>query len=143
MFPIMKKILIVDDEALILYSLSMMLDNNDREVTTVASGRAALKEINNHHYDLCLLDVHLPDMNGLDIMKIIKVVSPTTRIIIMTASEIAYTKMQLIRENAHYFMPKPFDLFQVNACVDNLLSQGTPCFSVEQETLPEYASFMR
>ena len=139
----MKKILIVDDEALILYSLSMMLDNNDREVTTVASGKAALEEINNHHYDLCLLDVHLPDMNGLDIMKIIKVVSPTTKIIIMTASEIAYTKMQLIRENAHYFMPKPFDLFQVNARVDNLLSQGTPLFSVEQETLPEYASFMR
>jgi DNA-binding NtrC family response regulator len=139
----MKRILIVDDEALILYSLSMMLDNNDREVTTVASGRAALEEINNHHYDLCLLDVHLPDMNGLDIMKIIKVVSPTTKIIIMTASEMAYTKMQLIRENAHYFMPKPFDLFQATACVNNLLSSGTPLFSSEQETLTEYASFTR
>ena len=139
----MKKILIVDDEALILYSLSMMLDSNDRDVRTVSNGKDALKEINNRHYDLCLLDVHLPDMNGLDIMKIIKVVSPATKIIIMTASEIAYTMMNVIRENAHHFMSKPFDLFHVSNCVDHLLSQGTPLFADKNEPFAEYASFMR
>jgi DNA-binding NtrC family response regulator len=125
----MQKILIVDDESLIRYSLTMMLDNDDREVTAVSNGKDALAEISSARYDLCLLDVHLPDMNGLDIMKIIKRLSPATKVIIMTASEVAYPTMQLIRGFAHHFLPKPFDLFQVNACVDSLLSQDAPLFS--------------
>jgi len=127
----MQKILIVDDEALILYCLSMMLEKDDREVTTVASGRAALDEIKHDQYDLCLLDVHLGDMNGLEIMKIIKKVSPNTRIIIMTASEIDHQEMQSVREHAHGFITKPFNLFQVNTYVDKLLSEDTPLFSDE------------
>ena len=127
----MQKILIADDEALILYCLSMMLENGDREVTTVASGKAALEEIKNSRYDLCLLDVHLGDMSGLEIMKIINKVSPDTKIIIMTASEIDNQEMQSIRENAHWFMSKPFNLFQVTSCVNRLLSQNTRLFSGE------------
>lgn len=127
----MQNVLVVDDEALILYCLSVMLEKNDREVTTVASGRAALDEIGHHRYDLCLLDVHLGDMNGLEVMKIIKKVSPDTKIIIMTASEMDFQEMQSIREHAHWFMSKPFNLFQVNANIDKLLSQDTPLFSGE------------
>ena len=127
----MQKILIVDDEALILYCLSMMLEKNDREVTTVASGRAAIEEFEHNHYDLCLLDVHLGDMSGLEIMKIIKKVSPDTKVVIMTASEIDHEEMQSIREHAHGFMTKPFNLFQVTTTVDKLLSRDTPLFSGE------------
>jgi DNA-binding NtrC family response regulator len=121
-----KGILIVDDEYLIRNSLSMMLRGDDREVKTASTGRDALKEISNHHYDICFLDVHLPDMNGLDIMKIMKKVSQATNIIIMTGSEITYAMMISIRENARLFMAKPFEMGQVKAIVDKLLAQGEP-----------------
>ncbi len=121
-----KKILIVDDESLILYSLSMMLRGDGREVKTASNGRDALQEISNHRYDICFLDIHLPDMNGLDIMKIVKEVSPATNVIIMTGGEITHTMMKSIRENARLFMAKPFEMGQVTAIVDQLLAQGEP-----------------
>ncbi len=65
----MKKILIVDDEFLINYSLSATFQAKDTEVTTAADGATALKAISENHFDLCFLDIHLPDISGLEIMK--------------------------------------------------------------------------
>lgn len=137
----MKKILIVDDEFLILYSLSMTLRRDDREVKTVANGKDALKELGNRRYDLCFLDVRLPDMNGLDIMRTVKKISPTTKIIIMTASEITSAMMESIQESAQLLMSKPFDLFRVTAYVDQLLAPGEPFARDGCKTLEEYAPF--
>ena len=74
----MQKILLVDDEALILYSLSKTLRHCGSEVTTVTNGTDALSEIQRNSYDICFLDVQLPDANGLDLMKTIRNDSPST-----------------------------------------------------------------
>jgi DNA-binding NtrC family response regulator len=122
----MKKILIVDDEFLILYALSKTLIDDDREIITASNGRDALREIGNRCYDLCLLDLHLPDMNGLDIMKKLREVSPATKIIIITGSVITDVMMKSIQENAHLLLPKPFDVEQVKAFASQMLSQPGP-----------------
>jgi DNA-binding response OmpR family regulator len=125
----MKKILIVDDEFLIRYSLSHALINGDREISTASNGRDALKELGEHCYDLCLLDLHLPDMNGLDIMKELRKASPGTRIIIITGSVITEAMMHSIQENADLLIPKPFDLDEVKASADQLLTEAGPAAS--------------
>ncbi len=113
----MTKILLVDDEYLILYSLSATLRNDGSEVTAVTNGKDALREIHRLSYDVCFLDVNLPDANGLDLMKMFSEISPATRIIIMTATDLDEAQRESLRNNACRFLPKPFDLEQVRSLV--------------------------
>jgi len=116
----MPKILLVDDENLILYSLSRTLTHEGAKVTAVTSGTDALREIRQCPYDICFLDVHLPDANGLDLMKTIREVSPHTAIIIMTAVYLDDQRLQGLRSQGCHYLPKPFDLGHVTALVDEL-----------------------
>jgi two-component system, NtrC family, response regulator PilR len=113
----MVKILLVDDENLILYSLSATLSHVGSMVTAVSNGKDALEEIHRTTYDICFLDVHLPDANGLDLMRIVREVSPSTKIIIMTAVELNERQFEDLRSNGGQFLPKPFDLEEVRSIV--------------------------
>jgi DNA-binding NtrC family response regulator len=120
-----KKILIVDDESLIRHSLSAALRQDDIQVKAVPCGKDALGEIDTVFYDLCFLDVNLPDINGLDLMKTVKRSSPATKIIIMTAGMVDEPELvQSIQANANLFLSKPFDLDRVKLFVDRILEQG-------------------
>jgi DNA-binding NtrC family response regulator len=116
----MTKILLVDDENLILYSLSATLRHDGSEVTAVASGKDALSEIRRLPYDICFLDVNLPDANGFDLMKTVQQISPATRIVIMTAVDLNDGQMSYLHDNACHFLPKPFDLENVRSIVANI-----------------------
>lgn len=119
----MKKLLIVDDEALILQALLKAFRNDgELDVITASNGESALKAISNNRFDLCLLDVHLPDMDGLEIMKHVRKVSPETRIVIITGCDVTDIMMRSIRENAHGLMSKPFELVKIRLLVNRLLA---------------------
>jgi CheY-like chemotaxis protein len=140
----MKKILIVDDEYLIRYSLSATFTSTNAEVITAADGKAALKAINENRIDLCILDIHLPDMDGLEIMKILGQTSPWTKITIMTGSEISETMMRVIQENAVLLIAKPFDLDRLRAFVEQILTTGRIGYSDESRALrDDVDSFVR
>jgi len=109
----MQKVLIVDDERLILNGLSKSLSNNSTEIKIVETGNDALKEIASCFYDLCFLDIYLPDINGLEVMKKLKETSPSTRIVIMSARNISDDMRKEIEDNAYHFIGKPFDLSQI------------------------------
>lgn len=129
----MKRILIVDDETLLLCSLSKGLIKDDVEVKGASTGKEALREIRDHQYNVCLLDIGLPDITGLDIMKTVKKIAPECKVIIMTANEIDSDMMKDIREHACFFLPKPFELAHARSVIDQILGsdmsaagQGTP-----------------
>ena len=81
-------ILVVDDNQLILYGLAKALRSNSYTVETASTAEMALKKLSFCSYDLCLLDINLQDINGLELMKMIKETYPNTKIIIMTASNL-------------------------------------------------------
>jgi len=116
----MAKILLVDDENLILYSLSTTLRQGGSEVTAVANGKDALSEIGRLPYNICFLDVNLPDANGFDLMKTMQQLSPATRIVMMSAVGPNDEQLRYLHKNACHFLPKPFDLENVRSLVDNL-----------------------
>jgi DNA-binding NtrC family response regulator len=118
----MTKILLVDDENLILFALSRSLKHGDTDVTAVTNGKDALREIQSGSYDICFLDVQLPDSNGLDLMKIIRDISPSTSIIIMTAGILTDAQQRSLRDHSCHFFPKPFDLNLMQAIVADLSS---------------------
>jgi len=119
------KILLVDDKELILYSLSKMLRQSGADVTTVANGKDALREIQSTSYDICFLDVQLPDANGLDLMKTFRELAPTTNIIIMTALCLNKEQQHYLQNNNCRYLPKPFEIDQVHALVAEITGDYT------------------
>src|SRR4030067_485414 len=117
---IIKKILIVDDDQSILEVMPKALRkvcNFRGEIKTVKNGKDAIKEISDCFYNICFLDIKLPDLNGLDVMKKIKEISPETRIAIMSGSFITDDMKRAIEEGASLFIEKPFDLSQIKPFV--------------------------
>ncbi len=124
---LIKRILIVDDELLILSGLSKALHklcNFQGEIKTVETAREAIDEISLCFYDICFLDIDLPDLNGLDVMKKINEISPETSIAIITALHIDDDMKRKIEEGASLFIPKPFDISQIKAFVKQALEGG-------------------
>ncbi len=112
----MKKVLIVDDELAILTGLSKALRELCGflgEVRTVVNGREAIYEACNCFYDLCFLDIKLPDINGLDVMKDIHYVSPETNIMLMSASHVLDDLKKVIDNGEAFYIDKPFNLSQI------------------------------
>lgn len=116
-----KKVLVVDDEPLILYGLSKALENENVEVTTAATAKEAIEKVGSSFYNLCFLDICLPDLNGLEVMKKIQELSPHTKVAIMTAGQISEDMKRTIEEKAYLFIAKPFDLFQIRTTVKRAL----------------------
>jgi DNA-binding response OmpR family regulator len=119
----MKNILVVDDEHLLLHSLSAALRKDDVGVTSVSCGKDALAAINKAFYHLCILDINLPDANGLDIMKTLRETSPETNIIIMSCDLIEDDVQKNILKTGCCFLPKPFDLADVRTLVNCFLRE--------------------
>jgi len=113
------RILVVDDEPLILYSLSRFLKKK-AAVKTVASAEEAIDESEAQHYDLCFLDITLPGMTGLDALKIIKKLSPITKVTIMTGNFLDETMTRQIEETAYAFIEKPFELLHIQEVVNRV-----------------------
>lgn len=123
-----KKILVIDDDQLILYGLQKALRQESVDVTTAATAGIAMEELSVCPYDLCLLDIHLPDYNGLDLMKIITHICPKTKVIIMTASymgddELSSNIKQAAKNGACHFMTKPFELAEVKDIITQALTE--------------------
>lgn len=120
----MKKILIVDDEQLLLQGLGKALQTNATEVITAETGEAALMEIASAHCHLCFLDVFLPDMDGTEVLKKIMAISPKTKVIMMTAGIINNAMKENIEKYAHMFITKPFDLLQVRMLAKRIMEES-------------------
>ena len=111
------RILVVDDNPLILTSVSRFL-KKIALVKTVSNAEEALDAIQDQHYDLCLLDVILPGMTGLDAMKIIIELSPNTKVAIMTATLLNEEMKKQVDDYAYTFIEKPFALSDIESVVE-------------------------
>jgi len=138
----MMSILIVDEGYLMRYSLSSIFNNGEAEVTTTADGAAALDAINSGSFDLCLLNVQLPDMSGLDVMKKLRNVSPRTIIVIMTRNDLSKKTVKSIRDNAHCLISKSFDLLQVKSFVELPVKKDKPLSQDKSTVIKDQLSFI-
>jgi DNA-binding NtrC family response regulator len=123
------RVLVMDDEPLIRDILSYILRNRSEEkiqIVTVATGAEALNEIRSGFFDLCFLDVNLPDMSGLRVMERIKTTANKTKVVVMTGSEITEAMRKQISEGADIFIEKPFDLSRIREVVKAGLIKREP-----------------
>jgi DNA-binding NtrC family response regulator len=120
----MKRVLVVDDESFLLNGLGKALQTDSTDVTTVETGNSALQEIAASPYQLCFLDLFLPDVNGVDVLKKIKAISPKTKVIVMTAGVVTRSMQENIEKDAYMFITKPFDLLQVKMLARRILEES-------------------
>ena len=103
------RILIVDDEPIVRTSLEHWFRDEGCVVETASSGKEALSKLAASEWDLFLLDIRMPGMDGLEIQKRIREAYPEAVIIIMTAYASVDTAVVAMKQGAHDYITKPFD----------------------------------
>ena len=105
----MEKILIVDDNEVLRFTLTELLEESGFESKAVEDGYLALDEIKNNSYGLVILDMRLPGMSGFEILKKIKEINKSIPVIMLTAFGEIKTAVEAMKQGAHDFITKPFD----------------------------------
>lgn len=100
-------ILIIDDEATLRQTMARILLRAGFEVTTVASGKETLSIIKEHSFDLVYLDIRMPDMNGLEVLKTIHTQYPEMPVILFTAQPDLHSAVEALRLGATDYLMKP------------------------------------
>ena len=116
-----EKILIVEDEVNLRKLLTILLLQEHYQVIAVDNGEEALKLIEQQSIDLILLDNRLPQMSGLDTLKIIKESHPDMYVILMTAYAGVDTAVEALKLGAYDYIVKPFDLNELKALIHRTL----------------------
>lgn len=119
----MARIFIVDDEPLMCKSLRLLLENEGHEVSTVTLAREAMALFRQAEYDLVLLDINMPEMDGLQLMDEIRTSRPETFVIMITGRASVNSAVAALRKGAFDYLRKPFEHDELLNTVRNALRQ--------------------
>lgn len=103
------RILIVDDEEIVRRSCLRILGDGDYEVEAVQDGLEALKKIEASDYDVLILDIMMPNIDGLEVLRRVKETHPDIDIIMITGLSKIETAVRAMKLGAFDYLPKPFD----------------------------------
>ncbi len=115
------RILIVDDEAAMRESLKDWLMEDGYEVNSAESGETALKMAAERNWDIVLLDLKMPGMDGIETLEKIKEINPDTEVLMMTAYATVDTAVQAMKEGAFDYLVKPFDPDEVEIQIKKIV----------------------
>lgn len=127
------RVLLVDDEAVVRDSVSEWLKNDEYEVECAKDGKEALERFNNRRFDTAVVDLKMPGMDGIEVMKQIKQIAPQTVVIIITAYGTAENAAEAIKVGANDYLTKPFTLDKLEQAINEVYRQQG---ATETITLP-------
>ena len=102
------RILIVDDEEIVIRSCLRILDGDEFHVESVQDGRDALRKIEENSYDVMILDVMMPNIDGLEVLRRVKETHPNVDVIMITGLSQIDTAVQAMKLGAFDYISKPF-----------------------------------
>ena len=118
------RILLVEDEESIREALRLNLELEGHEVVASGNGKKALELIEGQHFDLLLLDVMLPDLDGFSITEQVRLTNHEIPILILTAKDMAQDRVTGLKKGADDYLTKPFNLEELLLRVNNLLRRS-------------------
>ncbi len=118
----MAKILVVDDAAFMRMRCSKLLTENGHEVVEAGTGREAVEQYKKTSPDAVLLDITMPDMDGLSALKEIRAHDSDARVAMVTAMGQQSIVMEALQAGAKDFVVKPFDASRVLAAIEKLIA---------------------
>jgi two-component system response regulator MprA len=120
-----KRILIVDDEPLIAEVLSEHFKAS-YEIETASNGTDALAAVLRSRPDLMLLDINMPRMNGVEVLKDVKKIDESIPVVIVTANEQVSVAADALKSGAFGYVPKPFDFRYLDHIVATIFDSARP-----------------
>lgn len=128
-----KKVLVVDDEKLIVKGIRFSLLQDDMEVDCAYDGEEALNLAKSNAYDMILLDVMLPKMDGFEVCQAIRGFSDVP-IIMLTAKGDDMDKILGLEYGADDYITKPFNILEVKARIKAIMRRTSPAKVVKEQT---------
>ncbi|MCF8062127.1 MAG: sigma-54 dependent transcriptional regulator [Deltaproteobacteria bacterium] len=114
------KVLIIDDERAILETLEMFLRKNGYEVHTEEDGCKGLDAVGTDPPDVVILDIRLPDMDGLEVLRRIREDQPDLNVIMITAYHDMETTVQAMKLGAYEYIHKPIDVDELEIAIEKV-----------------------
>ena len=127
----MKKILVVDDDQTTRHVLRKVLTSAGFSATVAKDGVDGLKALKSKRFDLLLLDVWMPEMNGLDVLAALPQEGARPRVVVMTADDTPETLLKVVREQACRYVSKPVEPEALVELLHEVLSQTGVARAIE------------
>ena len=120
--PVKNKILVVDDEDALRTVLSAELEGEGYQVGTAADGQEAINILGSSVFDLILLDIKMPNVDGFEVLRFVKEKHPKTKVIMLTGFADLKNAIESKKLGAEDFVSKPYDLVDLLTTVERVLT---------------------
>ena len=117
------RILVVDDEEIVIRSCVRALADDEHQVDAARGGAEALEKIEAERYDVVVLDIMMPNMDGLEVLQRVKEAHPDIEIVMVTGLSQIDTAVRSMKLGAFDYIPKPFDPDELKVVVDRALER--------------------
>jgi len=117
------KILLVDDDETIRSTMKAILEDEGYSVDSASNGKEAIKKTQEQSYNLALLDIRLPDIEGVELLKLMKEPMPRMRKIMVTGFPSLQNAVEAVNKNADAYLIKPVDVDKLLATVKEQLEK--------------------
>jgi len=132
------RILIIDDDKNVRKVLEMTLKANGYTVDTARDGREAVEKSNRNFYNLALVDIRLPDMEGTALLTAMKETTPKMVKIIVTGYPSLDNAMEAVNKNADGYIVKPFKTEQLLSMIEEHLKKQREALRYSEQKVAEY-----
>jgi len=117
-----RRVLVVEDDPSIRHLIGKVLSRAGFRIAEALDGHEALERLSHHNFDLVLLDVWMPRMNGLDVLTELRRRGWTQRVILMTGDHAPETLLQGVRQQASQYISKPFSAEELLSVIEKVLA---------------------
>ena len=117
-------ILIVEDEKILADSMALYLERHAYATAVAYTGEEGLRLAAEHNPDVAVVDLRLPGLDGLKVLCHLREVSPSTKVVMITAYASVATAVEAMKCGAFHYLSKPLDLVELCAVVAKALSHG-------------------
>jgi DNA-binding response OmpR family regulator len=117
-----RRVLVVDDDGALRHAITSLLGQAGYHADQASDGAGALAKLQEQPFDLLLLDIGLPGINGLDVLAQARTHASPPRVVMMTADDTPETLLRSFREQAHAFIRKPFAPRRIVEVVSDVLA---------------------
>lgn len=118
------RLLVVEDDPALVQALALALSRRGFQVSQSTNGKSALERATQEEFAAIVLDLSLPEMDGLDVLRAVRAHGTATPVIVLTARGTVGDRIQGLRLGADDYLPKPFDLDELEARIHALLRRG-------------------
>ena len=118
-----ERILVVDDEEIVLRSCVRALAAPDRAIDTAQTGSDALARVDGGHYDVLVLDIMMPGIDGMQVLQRVKEAHPDIEVVMVTGLSQIDTAVRSMKLGAFDYLPKPFDPDELKLVVERALQR--------------------